>query len=145
MKAIIAGSRDITDFNFVHKCILDTILKLHQERFKTIKTDSKEELNKRVWEGVNIITEVVSGTAKGVDRLGENWALENQLNITRFPADWDKYGKKAGYIRNKQMADYTGKEGILIAIWDGKSRGTKMMIDIAKKKGIRAFIYKEVN
>jgi uncharacterized phage-like protein YoqJ len=80
------------------------------------------------------ITEVVSGTANGVDKAGEAWAA-SQLRqeypvqnfaptITRFPADWDKYGKAAGHIRNKQMAEYADA---LLLIWDGDSRGSRNM------------------
>lgn len=69
-------------------------------------------------------TEIVSGTAKGVDIAGERYAKECSLPIHRFPADWDKYGKGAGHIRNKQMADYADA---LLLIWDGESRGSKNM------------------
>lgn len=77
------------------------------------------------------ITEVVSGCAMGIDAQGEIWARDNSIPIKEFPADWEKYGKSAGYIRNSQMADYAD---CLIAFWDGRSRGTKHMIDIASKK-----------
>ncbi len=55
-----------------------------------------------------------------------------------YPAAWDTYGLKAGYIRNEEMAD---NADALIAIWDGKSRGTKHMIDIATRKGLRVYIH----
>ena len=54
-----------------------------------------------------------------------------------FPADWKKYGKSAGYVRNSEMAEVAES---LIAFWDGKSRGTKNMIDIAKNKGLKVRI-----
>lgn len=69
---------------------------------------------------------VLSGTAKGGDTLGEEWALKHGATIQRYPADWDKFGKSAGYIRNTKMAN---DAYILLAIWDGKSRGTKNMIE----------------
>ena len=69
--------------------------------------------------------EIVSGTARGADALGEQYANEHNLPIKQFPADWDKYGKRAGYLRNNQMADYAD---YLVAFWDGKSPGTKHMI-----------------
>jgi hypothetical protein len=72
------------------------------------------------------ITQVVSGTARGVDTHGEAWANDNDINIIRFPADWDKHGKAAGHIRNREMGLYADA---LIALWDGKSKGTKGMID----------------
>lgn len=77
--------------------------------------------------------EIVSGTAKGADLLGEQYAKEKGYPVKRFPADWDAHGKKAGYIRNKQMADYATH---CVVFWDGKSKGSKMMIDICKDKGI---------
>lgn len=78
--------------------------------------------------------EIVSGGAKGADLLGEKYAQENNYTLTQIPAEWDYYGKKAGYIRNQQMADYA--DGC-ICFWDGKSKGTKHMIDIAKEKGLK--------
>jgi hypothetical protein len=84
------------------------------------------------------ITEVVSGRARGVDLYGEQWAEENDIPIKKFPADWVKFGKRAGPIRNVEMADYA--EG-LIAIWNGTSRGTKHMIETARKKGLIVYVY----
>lgn len=83
-------------------------------------------------------TVVISGTAKGVDSFGESWAYANGIPIERYPADWNKYGKRAGYIRNEEMAK---NAEALIAVWDGESRGTKHMIDIAKKYKLRCFVY----
>ena len=85
-------------------------------------------------------TEIVSGCAKGIDTLGEIWALENSIPIKKFPADWDKYGKKAGYIRNNKMAKYATH---CVVFWDGKSKGTEMMIKLAKENGLitQAVIY----
>jgi len=76
---------------------------------------------------------VVSGTARGADKWGERYARRFNYIITKFPADWNKYGKSAGYIRNKQMAEYADH---LIAFWDGESKGTKHMINLATKQGI---------
>lgn len=64
--------------------------------------------------------------------LGENYAKERGYGIKRFPADWS-LGKKAGPIRNAQMADYATH---CICFWDNKSRGTKSMIDLAKRKNL---------
>lgn len=77
--------------------------------------------------------EVVCGEARGADSLGKRWALKEGRTVHSFPADWDKHGKSAGYIRNTEMADFA--DG-LIAFWDGKSKGTKNMIDIALQKGL---------
>ena len=81
--------------------------------------------------------EIVSGHARGADALGETYAICHNRPCRTFPADWNKYGKRAGYIRNKQMLDYAVQETpFVIAFWDGKSRGTKMMIDLAVEAGV---------
>lgn len=84
------------------------------------------------------ITEVVSGTAKGVDTLGEYWARELGIPVKEFPADWNQYGKRAGILRNGDMADYADA---LIAIWDGKSKGTLHMISDMVHKGKPVFVH----
>jgi glycerophosphoryl diester phosphodiesterase len=83
------------------------------------------------------ITEVVSGTASGVDILGERWARLRQIPVKRFPANWS-LGKRAGYLRNVEMACYA--EAVIV-VWDGVSRGSKHMIDIAHTKKLKVFIY----
>lgn len=85
------------------------------------------------------IASVVSGTCRGTDQHGEEWAKSVARPVTRFPAEWDKYGKRAGYIRNAQMAE---NADALIAVWDGASKGTKHMIDLAKAKGLRLLVYR---
>lgn len=83
--------------------------------------------------------EIVSGGANGADALGERWAADHDRDIKRFPADWSKYGKSAGPIRNLEMALYAD---VLVAFWDGKSRGTKHMIDTALKHGLEVHVYR---
>ena len=76
------------------------------------------------------ITLVVSGAAKGADSLGERWAIENKLKTLIFPADWNQYGKRAGFIRNVDIienCDYC------IAFYDGTSKGTAHAIKLCKK------------
>ena len=107
MKTIIAGGRDFDNYNLLRE-----------------KCDELIESN---------LTEIVSGRAKGADTLGERYAKERGYDVKLFPADWKTHGRKAGFIRNKQMADY-GE--MLIAFWDGKSSGTKNMIENAKKLGL---------
>jgi len=112
MKTIIAGSRTITDLRLLEKVIEESSFN---------------------------ITEVVCGGARGVDDLGRKWAGNgNIIPVKMFPAKWDEYGKSAGYRRNVEMANYADA---LIAIWDGSSKGTKHMIDIAKKQGLKIFIH----
>lgn len=113
MKCIIAGSRSINQY-----CVLDTAL------------------DASGWQ--DDITEVVSGGAQGVDALGEEWAYKNHRHLTIFPADWDTYGRSAGMRRNRTMSMYATH---LVAIWDGKSKGTAHMIAEARKRGLKVFVY----
>ena len=104
MKVIIAGSREFDDYE---------VLRNYCDHVLQNQTD----------------IEIVSGTARGADQLGERYAIERDYKITRFPADWNK-GKSAGYIRNEKMANYADA---LIAFWNGMSRGTEHMINLAKQ------------
>lgn len=83
------------------------------------------------------IDTVVCGMAKGADALGYRYAQELKLGIKKFPAEWDHFGKRAGPIRNAQMGDYAD---MLLAFWDGKSRGTAHMIDYMNKKGKQVIV-----
>ena len=80
---------------------------------------------------------IVSGHASGADSLGEQYANEEGFDTQLFPADWNKHGKAAGPIRNAEMAEVADA---LIAFWDGKSRGTANMIQLAKDKGLKVAI-----
>ena len=82
------------------------------------------------------ITEVVCGGARGVDELGRQWA--GKIPVKPFPAKWNEFGKGAGYIRNVEMADYADA---LILLWDGKSKGSKHMLDIATKKDLKIYLH----
>ena len=80
--------------------------------------------------------EIVSGHAKGADLFGEHYAHTHGIPVTVFKPDWERYGRGAGPIRNKAMLDYAMEEKpMVIAFWDGKSRGTKNMIEISTKAG----------
>ena len=83
------------------------------------------------------IATVVSGGARGADALGERYAEEMGLNLKIFRADWETHGRAAGPIRNRKMAE---NADALIAIWDGESRGTKNMIETAKKLGLLVYV-----
>ena len=111
MRTIIAGSRAITDIRLI--------------------SDAVEAAD---WS----ITAVLSGGARGVDNLGERYAAEGGIPLEIYPADWGRYGKGAGRIRNAEMAS---KAEALIAIWDGKSKGTKNMINIARMTGLSILIW----
>ena len=105
MKVIVAGSRNL-------KC-KDLIFK---------KLDVMKDK----------IDEVVCGEATGVDTIGKEWAIKNEITVKSFPAEWDTYGKMAGIIRNMDMGDYAD---YLIAFWDGESRGTKNMFTYMQQIG----------
>jgi len=115
MKVIIAGSREGFTFEYVNDCLCEYFA------FDW----------RRDWE-------VVSGGAKGVDSFGERWARGWNIPVKQFLADWDAYGKSAGYRRNEVMAEYAD---CLIAFWDGQSKGTKHMIDLALKHGLIVFVF----
>lgn len=77
--------------------------------------------------------EVVSGMAHGVDTLAAQWAQQQGVPVAAFPAEWDRLGKRAGFARNATMAWYSTH---LLALWDGQSRGTKHMIDTARRDSL---------
>ena len=108
-KVIIAGGRDFNDYALL-KTKADELLSFKCRTHKIV---------------------IVSGKARGADSLGERYAAEKGYEVSAHPADWDTYGKAAGYRRNAEMAQ---EADALIAFWDGKSRGTKHMIDLAEKQ-----------
>lgn len=137
MRIIIAGGRDLKDY-----------ILLSSNVYKIIEDFLKQGIKE---------FEIVSGKAKGADKLGEDFAKDNDIPIKEFPADWDdldvipckikynKYNKPynalAGHIRNEKMALYAKEDnGVLIAFWDSKSTGTKNMIDAANKYGLKVFV-----
>ena len=108
--------------------------------------NNKELLYKKVDEILSTIDdeiEFVSGHCRGADMLGELYAIDHHINFITFPALWNTYGKSAGYIRNYEMAKYASEDGILIAFPIGESKGTRMMIKIAKQIGMKVFVIKE--
>lgn len=94
---------------------------------------------KKTLDGVGGITEIIEGDARGADRLAGQYARHRGYALREFPADWEKYGKAAGPIRNKQMLD-EGKPDMVIAFRGPNSRGTQNMIDQALKAGIKVEI-----
>ena len=81
---------------------------------------------------------IVSGGARGADNIAEKYAADRNIEIKVIPADWDKHGKAAGFIRNQEIWD---NSDIGIAFWDGESKGTAHSFDIAKKQGKELFIF----
>ena len=88
------------------------------------------------------VTEVVCGKALGADTLGELYGHINHLKLYYYKPNWEKYGKRAGMIRNEEMAM---NAEALIALWDGQSNGTKNMIQLAKEYNLKTYIYEYNN
>lgn len=109
LKVIVTGSRNFNDYDLL-KATLDE--KLGHVKFY----------------------EIVSGTASGADKLGEEYAAEKSLSVKKIPADWKRFGRLAGYLRNKQMAEYADMAFIF---FDGKSKGALLMIDLAKENDLK--------
>lgn len=112
MKVIVAGSRTITDPNVVAEAI---------------KTSGFP------------VTEIIEGGCRGVDDLARNWAMWNNIPFTTHEADWDTHGKRAGFLRNTKMAEVG--EALIAVMPHIGSKGTTMMIKIAKEKGLPVYIY----
>lgn len=93
------------------------------------------------WKAAGRIDRIVSGCAAGPDSDAIEWAEMNEVPVDRFPADWDSYGKSAGFIRNAEMATIGD---ILLAFWDGKSKGTKHMIDCMSRKRKQVYVIGEI-
>ncbi|PSB00485.1 DUF2493 domain-containing protein [Merismopedia glauca] len=108
LKVIVAGSRSFSDFGLLSER-LDFYLQHHQA------------------------VEIVSGTARGADRLGERYASQRGLSVARFPADWSRFGRSAGYRRNEVMAGYASHA---VIFWDGVSSGTAHMVRLAQQHGL---------
>ncbi len=114
-KIVITGSREFDDYETAKEYI-DRILNHYYNN-----------------ESVTII----SGGCRGADLLGEKYALENNLNIEIYKADWSIYKKAAGPIRNKEMVL---KSDAVICFWDNKSKGTKSLIELAEKTGKKVYV-----
>jgi len=113
MKLAVVGSRGFNDWN-LFKSIMDKLT----------------------------IDEMVSGGAPGADAFAERYAKENNIPMTVLPADWNKHGRAAGFIRNVDIWDASTSG---IAFWDGESKGTKHSFDIAKKQNKKLIIVDYVN
>lgn len=112
MNIIVAGSRTFTNYKFL-----------------------EETLNKYITSNDIII----SGVARGTDILGIIYSHKHNIKVKCFPANWNLYGKSAGYKRNVKMAD---NADMLIAFWNGTSKGTRHMIDIMYKQNKKVIIIK---
>lgn len=112
-RIVISGSRQFNDYEYLLK------------KFNFITSEIPFDT-----------IEIITGGARGTDKLGERFAREHDIKLTLFPAEWSKYGFAAGPVRNKQMAVYAKEEyAILCAFWNGKSKGTLNMIEAAISTG----------
>lgn len=114
MKIVVAGSRTFSDYQLLEETLDDIIKEKHI---------------------INPI--IISGTCYGADKLGEQYARKRGYQVIQFKPKWEIHGKSAGFIRNKEMAD---NADLLVAFWDGQSKGTAMMIDIMKKQNKHGFV-----
>lgn len=122
LRVIVAGGREFNNFDRLCK-FCDSVIRGYKTK--------------------NTIITIISGNAIGTDRMGERYAQLRGYNLKIIPADWFKLGRSAGIIRNKQMAEYAisdNANGILIAFWNGASRGTGNMIQIAESYKMDVFI-----
>lgn len=119
MRIIIAGSRDYDNY--------EEAAKLIDEFIKDIDTSNPV---------------IISGGAKGADKIGEEYAARNDLDCVVYRANWGKYGKQAGVIRNGEMAK---NADCLLAFWNGESRGTYNMINTAKKRKLKVRVFNYLN
>ena len=115
VKVIIAGGRDYENYNEL-ECVADHMLG-------------------KLMDAHDIV--IISGGARGADAMAMRYANHRGFELIVMPADWHTFGKSAGYKRNAQMAEAATH---LIAFWDGKSRGTKHMIDIAHSMKIKVHV-----
>ena len=113
MRLSIVGGRDFNDYALLANTIFNSLCPL------------------------DFITEIISGGAKGADTLGANFAENNDIPLKVFPAEWDKYGKSAGFIRNQQIVNACD---IVLVFWDGISKGTADTISKAKIAKVPTFI-----
>ena len=126
MRVLVCGGRnyDMTD-EATHMWFTDHMEKIAFDRFPRLPED----------EYGNFLYDVtiIAGGARGIDTMAIDWAVVNWCPFKEFPADWNKYGKRAGYLRNKQMLE-EGHPDLVVAFPGGK--GTTMMVQIAEAAGV---------
>lgn len=113
IKLAIVGSRTFADKEIFDKC-MSTIM----EKYDVI--------------------EIISGGAKGADTFGEQYATENNIPKKIYKPDWEKYGKKAGFLRNHTIIKACD---VCLALWDGNSNGTRHDINLCKEYDKTCFVY----
>jgi len=118
----IVGSRTFTDY----------------ELFKNIIYNITKDLQEKTCIIHHSTIIIVSGGAKGTDSLAKRFAIENKIHYKEYLPDWNTHGKKAGWLRNKEIISVSD---ILIAFWDGKSKGTEYSINLALGKHVPIYLY----
>jgi hypothetical protein len=121
LNTIIAGTR-----YFKHRVIVDAAIKLSGFHITSVLSGGNGKRN------------VEGEVLEGVDLLGEAWAEDHNIPVKLFEADWNTYGRAAGPLRNKLMAEHADA---CIAVWDGESKGTLSMIRQATQKGLKVYVY----
>lgn len=116
-RAIVCGSRDIESQDLLTQCL---------DAFGTSRP----------------LTTIISGGASGVDTLAKHHATTNGIEFVEMKANWTRHGRAAGFKRNAEMLKELGAGGVVIALWDGKSRGTKHMLEIAEKGGYEVWLFR---
>ena len=136
MRILVCGGRDFAnpvsnDYSPENQITKKQYSFVLSELDKLAVQYSKEYKSDGNWLPTDIT--IIEGNAKGVDRAARDWATINYANLKVFSADWEKYGKSAGFIRNQQMLD-EGKPDLVVAFPGGT--GTADMIRRAKKAGV---------
>lgn len=119
IRLAVVGSRNILDEDYVYEVLEELTEELFLENIRIIK--------------------VVSGGAIGIDSIAEQWAYINNIDTDIYRPDWKRFGKAAGFIRNTTIVENCD---IMLAIWDGKSKGTLHSMSQAKKLKKRLIIEK---
>lgn len=126
-KILVCGGRDFNNKDYLY----NTLDNICEERGWEYEPDKYGNFLPAV--------EIISGMANGADKLAYNWAIINWCRVREFPADWNKYGKSAGPIRNEEML-IKGKPDLVIAFPTSNSKGTWHMVKIAKEANIETII-----
>lgn len=119
MRVLVCGSREFRNGNMLYQVL----------------NDIRRYINEILEDEITII----EGTCRGADRIAGEWAGEKGIDCLEFPAQWDKYGRRAGYLRNQQMLD-EGHPDLVVAFQLPGSRGTAMMVDLALKAGVETIV-----
>lgn len=119
IRCIVAGGRDFNNYKLLRK-------KLDKIFYDTLPDD--------------IV--IISGGARGADHCGEAYAVERGLQLEVMPADWDKYGRSAGHIRNREMAKVATH---CVVFWDGQSSGSRNMIELAELYELELRVIRYIN